>query len=43
MLNVTEIREDIHVHNRLVVGVDVSKDKLDAYAKHVPQKTVAPS
>lgn len=35
MLNVTEIREEIHVHNRLVVGVDVSKDKLDAYAKHV--------
>jgi len=35
MLNVTEIREEIHVQNRLVVGVDVSKDKLDAYAKHV--------
>lgn len=38
MLNVTEIREEIHVHNRLVVGVDVSKDKLDAYAKHVSSK-----
>lgn len=35
MLNVTEIREEIHAHDRLVVGVDVSKDKLDAYAKHV--------
>lgn len=35
MLKVTEIREEIHAHNRLVVGVDVSKEKLDAYAKHI--------
>lgn len=35
MLNVTEIREEIHVHSRLVVGVDVSKETLDAYAKHI--------
>jgi len=34
MLNVTEVRQEIHTENLLVVGVDVSKDKLDFYAKH---------
>ena len=34
MLNVTEVHEEIHTENLLVVGVDVSKDKLDLYADH---------
>jgi len=34
MLNVTEVRQEIHTENRLVVGVDVSKAKLDLYAEH---------
>lgn len=34
MLNVTEVRQEIHTENLLVVGVDVSKDKLNLYAKH---------
>jgi len=34
MPNVTEIHEEIHAQGRLVVGVDVSKDKLDAYGEH---------
>ena len=34
MLNVTEVHEEIHTENLLVVGVDVSKDKLDLYAEH---------
>jgi transposase len=34
MLNVTEVRQEIHTENRLVVGVDVSKAKLDFYAEH---------
>lgn len=35
MLNVTETHEEIHVQDQLVIGVDVSKDKLDAYGKEV--------
>lgn len=38
MLNVTEIHEEIHAQDLLVVGVDVSKDKLDAYGKQVTSK-----
>jgi transposase len=34
MLNVTEVRHEIHTENLLVVGVDVSKDKLNLYAEH---------
>jgi transposase len=34
MLNVTTVRDEVHTENLLVVGVDVSKDKLDLYAEH---------
>jgi transposase len=34
MLNVTNVRREVHTENLLVVGVDVSKDKLDLYAEH---------
>jgi len=34
MPNVTEIHEEIHAQGRLIVGVDVSKNKLDVYAEH---------
>jgi len=34
MPNITEIHEEIHAQGRLVVGVDVSKDKLNVYAEH---------
>jgi transposase len=34
MPNITEIHEEIHAQSRLVVGVDVSKDKLNLYAEH---------
>ena len=35
MLNVTNVRREVHTENLLVVGVDVSKDKLDLYAEHI--------
>ena len=34
MPNITEIHEEIHAQSRLIVGVDVSKDKLNVYAEH---------
>jgi hypothetical protein len=34
MPNITEIHEEIHAQSRLVVGIDVSKDKLNVYAQH---------
>lgn len=34
MLNVTNVRREVHTENLLVVGVDVSKNKLDLYAEH---------
>lgn len=34
MPNITEIHEEIHAQSRLVVGIDVSKDKLNVYAEH---------
>lgn len=34
MLNVTEVRREVHTADLLVVGVDVSKNKLDFYAEH---------
>jgi transposase len=34
MLNITEVRHEVHTEHRLVVGVDVSKDTLDLYAEH---------
>lgn len=34
MLNITTVRDEVHTENLLVVGVDVSKDKLDLYADH---------
>ena len=34
MLNVSTVEREVHTENRLVVGVDVSKDKLDLYAEH---------
>jgi transposase len=34
MPNITEIHEEIHAQSRLVVGVDVSKNKLNVYAEH---------
>ena len=34
MLNVSTVEREVHTENRLVVGVDVSKDKLDLYADH---------
>lgn len=37
MLNVTDVHREVHTENLLVVGVDVSKDKLNLYAEHVRQ------
>ena len=34
MLNVSTVEREVHTETRLVVGVDVSKDKLDLYADH---------
>jgi transposase len=34
MLNITDVRREVQIENLLVVGVDVSKDKLDLYAEH---------
>ena len=34
MLNVSTVEREVHTDNLLVVGVDVSKDKLDLYADH---------
>lgn len=34
MLNVSTVEREVHTENLLVVGVDVSKDKLDLYADH---------
>jgi transposase len=34
MLNITNVRREVQIENLLVVGVDVSKDKLDLYAEH---------
>lgn len=34
MLNITDVRKEVHTENLLTIGVDVSKDKLDAFAEH---------
>jgi len=34
MLNITDVRREVQIENLLVVGVDVSKNKLDLYAEH---------
>ena len=34
MLNVSTVAREVHTDNLLVVGVDVSKGKLDLYADH---------
>lgn len=34
MPNVTETHEEIHAQGRFIVGVDVSRNKLNVYAEH---------
>lgn len=38
MLNITDVRKEVHTENLLVIGVDVSKDTLDAFAKHAQEE-----
>jgi hypothetical protein len=40
MLNITNVGREVQIENLLIVGVDVSKDKLDLYAEHTdPDET----